>query len=150
MPPPIIYPALLPALKAFYPLSFVNPIDSFYLYTSKATDMTTQSHVPRKTTATLAVIALLIPLILFIVWSFITVKYGGMSKRDQVDTFLSYFPESLRNFTGVTILSLVCCVLAIILAARSFKKRLLSVRVIMTLVVLAAIFLLLFNISQLM
>lgn len=110
--------------------------------------MSTKSHVSRKITAALAVIFLLPPLVLFIMWSSIGIRYSGLNGGDQMDVYLGYFPDWLKNINAIHIISIVCCLIAIILAARSFKKHLVWVRVLMLITVLAAIFILFFDISQ--
>jgi hypothetical protein len=71
-----------------------------------------------------------------------------MGEDEQTETYLSHFPGWLKDMDVIHGISLVCCVIAIILAARSFKKHLLSIRVLMLLTVLAAIFIILFDIYQ--
>ncbi|HUZ58937.1 MAG TPA: hypothetical protein VMU83_09155 [Hanamia sp.] len=110
--------------------------------------MSTSSHVSRKITAALAILFLLPALVIFIMWSSIGLRYSGLSASDQMDVYTGYFPGWLRDINTIHTISIVCCVVAIILAARSFKKHLLSIRVLMLLTVLAAIFILLFDISQ--
>lgn len=110
--------------------------------------MSTKSHIPRKTTAAMAIIFLLPPLVLFIMWLSIGIKYSGISAGDQMDVYMSYFHGWLKNINTIHIISILCCFIAIILAARSFKKHLLWVRVLMLITVLIAIFILLFDISQ--
>lgn len=111
--------------------------------------MSTHSHVPKKTTASIAVIIFLIPLFLFILWLSITIRLGEISERDQIDTFLSYFPAIIRHYSGIIIFSIICCVAAMYLAAKSFRKKLLPLRIAMFLVVIGSIFLIFFNISRL-
>ena len=110
--------------------------------------MSTKSHVSRKVTAALAIIFLLPPLIMFVMWSSIGLRYSGIDADEQMDTYLDYFPEWLKNINTIHAISIVCCIIAIVLAARSFKKHLLSVRVLMLLTVLASIFIILFDIYQ--
>jgi hypothetical protein len=110
--------------------------------------MSTRSHVSRKITAALAILFLIPPLVLFILWSSIGLRYSGMGGNEQMDTYMSYFPGWLKDIGTIHVISIVCCVIAIILAARSFKKHLLSVRVLMLLTVLASIFIILFDIYQ--
>jgi hypothetical protein len=110
--------------------------------------MSTKSHVPSKITAALAIIFLLPPLVLFIMWSSIGIKYSGLSQGDKMDVYIGYFSGWLKNINTIHIISIVCCLIAIILATRSFKKHLLSIRVLMLITVLVAIFILLFDISQ--
>lgn len=111
--------------------------------------MSAKTHLSRKITAAMAIIFLLPPLIFFAMWSSIGLRYSGLSNEDQMDVYTGYFPRWLRDINAIHTISIVCCLLAIILAARSFKKHLLSVRVLMLIVVLASIFILLFDISQL-
>jgi hypothetical protein len=110
--------------------------------------MSTKSHVSRKVTAALAIIFLLPPLVMFIMWSSIGLRYSGIDADEQIDNYLDYFPAWLKNINIIHAISIVCCIIAIVLAARSFKKRLLSVRVLMLLTVLASIFIILFDIYQ--
>lgn len=110
--------------------------------------MSTQSHIRRKTTAALALLFLLLPLIFFIMWSSIGLRYSGISATDQMEIYLSDFPSWLRNIDTIHTISIVCCIIAIVLAARSFKKHLLSIRVLMLLTVIVAIFIILFDIYQ--
>lgn len=110
--------------------------------------MSTKSHVSRKVTATLAIIFLLPALIMFIMWSAIGLRYSGIDNGEQMDTYLDYFPAWLQDVNTIHVISIVCCIIAIVLAARSFKKHLLSVRVLMLLTVLASIFIILFDIYQ--
>jgi hypothetical protein len=110
--------------------------------------MSTKSHVTRKLTVALAIIFLLPPLIFFIMWSSIGIKYSGLSEGDQMDVYMSYFGGWLKNINVIHAISIVCCLIAIILAARSFKKHLLSIRVLMLITVLVSIFILLFDFSQ--
>lgn len=115
----------------------------------KNTAMTTHSKVSRKFTATLAIIFFIPPLLLFIAYSGIGVKYGSMSQEGKIESFLSYFPSWMQNYAGINIFSIIFCIIAISLASRSYKKKLLSIRVIMLVIVLASIFIILFDISQL-
>lgn len=110
--------------------------------------MTTQSHISRKWTAAAAGIFLLPAFILFIMWSSIGLRFSGISDSDKMDYYMGYFPKWLQNINLIHAISIVCCVIAIALAARSFKKRLLSVRVLMLLTCLVSIFIILFDIYQ--
>ncbi|HEU5364971.1 MAG TPA: hypothetical protein VFU62_05545 [Hanamia sp.] len=110
--------------------------------------MSTKSHVPSKITAAIAIIFLLPPLIFFMMWSSLGLRFNDMSLSDKTDTFLGYFPGFLRNMNTIHAISIICCIVAIVLASRSFKKRLLSVRVLMLLTVLLAIFIIFFDIIQ--
>jgi hypothetical protein len=110
--------------------------------------MSTNSHVSRRWTAAFAILLLLPALILFIIWSSIGLRSSGIGEGQQLDTYMNYFPSWLQDMKILHGISIVSCILAIVLAARSFKKRLLSVRVLMLMTVLIAIFILLFDIYQ--
>lgn len=112
--------------------------------------MTTKSHVPSKVTAIIAIVFLLPALILFIMWSSIGLQVSGLNAAEKISAYLEKFPPVLQNFTVLNIISIVCCLLATIFAARSFRKRVLSVRIVMMLTVLVAMFILLFDISQML
>src|SRR5674476_345884 len=109
--------------------------------------MTKTTHVSRRWTAAFAIAFLLPALIFFIMWSSIGLRFSGISDSDKMDTYISYFPGWLQNINTIHIISIVCCLAAIVLASRSFKKRLLSVRVLMLMTSVVAIFILLFDIS---
>lgn len=104
--------------------------------------------VSRRITAALAIVFLLPPLIFFIMWSSIGLRTTGISENEKMRIYRGYFPEWLHSIQTVHIISIVCCVISIILASRSFSKNWLSVRVLMLLTVVAALFILLFNVYQ--
>lgn len=110
--------------------------------------MTTSSHVSRKATAAFAIICLLPALIFFMMWSSIGLKATGLNAQEKMTTYLDYFPSWLHSISTIHIISIICCVLAITFAVRSFSKNLLSVRVLMLLVVVIAFFILLFDAYQ--
>ena len=110
--------------------------------------MTKTSHISRKITAALAIVFLLPALIFFIMWSLIGIRISGINEQEKMSTYIGYFPTWLKSITTIHIISIVCCVMAIILASRSFSKDWLSVRVLMLLTVVAALFILLFDVYQ--
>lgn len=112
--------------------------------------MTKTNRVSRTTTAVLAIIFLIPALVLFIMWSSIGLKVTGISQQEKLTTYLGYFPSWLQSISTIYTISIACCVIAIIFATRSFSKHLLSVRVMMLLTVLVAIFILLFDIYQML
>jgi len=73
-----------------------------------------------------------------------------MSRNDKIDSLMQPFPEWMQNYTAMVVASIILCIAVIALASRSYKKKLLSMKVIMLLLILASIFLILFYISQLM
>ncbi|MEO6134363.1 MAG: hypothetical protein ABIP35_04360 [Ginsengibacter sp.] len=111
--------------------------------------MSTKSHVSSRSTAVISMIVFLPALIIFALWSTIGMRFSGLSRSEQVDYFLDYFPGWLQNMTVLHVLSIVLCVIAITLASRSFRKKLLWVRVTMLMIVFISIFLILFDIYQL-
>jgi len=110
--------------------------------------MTTTHIVSRRITATLAIVFLLPPLYFFIKWSSIGLRITGISEQEKMSTYRGYFPPWLQDITTIHLIAMVCCIISIILASRSFSKNLLSVRVLMLVTVVAACFILLFNIYQ--
>ena len=111
--------------------------------------MSTNHHVKKKVTASLSIVFLLPALILFIIWTSITIRFSDMNEIDQRETFLGYFSGLFKNIHVVNVVSIIFCVIAIVLASRSFQKRLLTLRFLMLLTVLISIFIILFDISQL-
>ena len=111
--------------------------------------MSTNTHVKKKVTATLSIIFLLPALVLFIMWTSITIRFTDMNEIDKQETFLGYFSGFFKDIHIVNIISIILCLIAIILASRSFQKRLLSLRFLMLMTVLISIFIILFDIFQL-
>ncbi len=110
--------------------------------------MTTTSHVPSKVTAIIAMVFLLPALILFIMWSSIGLQGSGLNAEEKISIYLAKFPSVMQNLTTIHVISIVCCLFAIGFASRSFRKHLLSIRIVMMLTVLVAMFILLFDIYQ--
>jgi hypothetical protein len=108
--------------------------------------MSTQSHVSGKTSAVLAVIFLIPAIVLFGLWTSLGFRNSDMGAGEKMDTFLAYFPSWMGNIYLIQGISFACCLIAIIMASRSFRKRELSMRLIMLVTVIAAVFILLFNI----
>jgi hypothetical protein len=82
-------------------------------------------------------------------WSSIGIRFRDISDVDKQEAFLDYFSGVFANVHVVNIISIVCCIIAIVLASRSFQKRLLWLRLLMLITVLISIFIILFDISQL-
>lgn len=111
--------------------------------------MSTKSKVSKKSAAGLAVIFLLPALILFLMWATLGIRYGFLSDVEKHDSFLSSFPEWMQNFAAIHILSMIFCIIAINFASGSFRTRILWERILMMIVVMLAIFIILFDIAQL-
>ena len=112
--------------------------------------MTTTRHVPSRVTGLISIVVLLPALILFIMWSAIGLQDNSLNANEKVSVYLDKFPSFMQSLITINIISIVCCVVAIIFAARSFRKRLLSLRVLMMLTVFVAVFIILFDIYQLL
>ncbi len=112
--------------------------------------MTTTSHVSSKLNAGIAGLLLLPALIFFIMWSSTGLRENDLNAQEKVSAYLGKFPGFMQNLTVINIISIVCCLLAIIFAARSFRKKSLSIRVLMMLTVFAALFIILFDVYQLL
>ncbi len=110
--------------------------------------MTKTHHTPSKVTAVIAIVFLLPPVLFFIMWSSIGLQDSDLNANEKISAYLGKFPGFMQSLTLINIISLICCIFAIFFAARSFKKRLLSVRVLMMLTVLAALIIMLFDIYQ--
>jgi hypothetical protein len=110
--------------------------------------MSKSSHVPSKATAIISIVILMPALIFFIMWSSLGLHGSGLNANEKVSLYLDYFPRFMQNLTTIHIISISCCIVSIMLAARSFKQRLLSVRVLMFLAVVVAVFIILFDIYQ--
>ncbi|MEO7962169.1 MAG: hypothetical protein ABIR19_11515 [Ginsengibacter sp.] len=110
--------------------------------------MSVKHHAPSKVTAVLAIVFLIPPLIFFILWSSIGLQSSGLNAREKISRYLEYFPQFMQNLQGINLVSIACCLVATYFAARSFRKRLLSIRILMFLTVIAAMFIILFDIYQ--
>jgi hypothetical protein len=109
----------------------------------------TKSHlVSRRVTATLAIVFLVPALVLFLLWSSISMKVTGISEQDKLTYFMQYFPGWFQNMVLIHIIALSCSAVSILFAVRSFSKHLLSIRVLMLITVLVALFIIIFNLSQ--
>ena len=119
------------------------------LMQSKFSSMSTKSKVSKKSSAGLVVLFFLPSLILFLMWVTLGWRYGFMSEGEKKDNFLSSFPEWMQNFNAIHILSMIFCIVAINFAAGSFKDKHVPTRIFMMLVVMFSIFIILFDIAQL-
>jgi len=111
--------------------------------------MSTNSHVKKKVTAVISILFLLPPIVMFMMWTSVGLGSPDMSDVDKQETFLGYFSGLFENIHVVNIVSIILCLVSVIFASRSFQKKLLPLRIIMLITVLVAIFIILFDISQL-
>ena len=110
--------------------------------------MTKTHKAPKKITAILAIIFLLPALYIFILWANIFGKY--ITQAQKVVEFTEHFPAFIADYKLILYISIACCVIAMALAAKSFKQRLLSLRIAMWLTVMVASLIFFLDIFQLL
>jgi hypothetical protein len=49
-------------------------------------------------------------------------SYPEKSQAEKVTIFLSHFPSALQNTRVLTVIALVCCILAVLLSTLTFKQ----------------------------
>ena len=98
--------------------------------------MSTNHSCKEKGNCGFIIVFLLPALILFIMWTSIGIRFTDMNEIDKQETFLGYFSGFFKDIHVVDIISIIFCIIAIILASRSFQKRLLSLRFLMLMTVL--------------
>jgi hypothetical protein len=111
--------------------------------------MSTNNHLKKKVTAVISILFLLPALVMFMIWTSIGIRVPDVSDVDRQETFLNYFSGLFNNIHVVNIVSIILCLISIIFASGSFRKRLLPLRIIMMITVLVAMFIILFDVSQL-
>ncbi len=109
--------------------------------------MSSTHKVPKKITAILAIVFLLPPLYIFILW--INVYKQDLSAAQLISEFTYHFPSFMQSYKMIIYFSMACCLIAMILAAKSFKQRLLSLRIAMWLTVMIASLIFFVDIFQL-
>jgi len=109
--------------------------------------MTATHHTPKKYMAIIALIFLLPALYIFSIWLKVW-KGDYLNRPRQVSAFLDHFPGQVQNLNGINYFTLACCLIAIILATKSFKQSHLSLRLITLFTVLGGILILLMTIFQ--
>ncbi len=87
-----------------------------------------------KLRTSLSLLLLIFPLTTFYLW--IHAFNQGTNQRERVDLYQSYLP--FLNLTGITILSMVCCVGAIILSALCLKLNNMGWRILNILIILVS------------
>jgi hypothetical protein len=110
--------------------------------------MSTKTHVSKIFTAVLSVVILLPAIVFFFMYVSIGWQNKDINDVDKMDTFTGYFAGFLKNINVIHGISILCCIAAIAFASRSFRKRSLPLRLVTLFVVLAAIFILFFDFSQ--
>lgn len=110
--------------------------------------MTSTHKVPKKITAILAVLFLLPALYIFGIWT--NVFRQDISQAQKIDMFTDRFPSLIADYKTILYISIVCCITAMVLAAKSFKQPLLSIRITMWLTVIIAALIFFLTIFQLL
>lgn len=109
--------------------------------------MTSSHKVPKKITAVLAIIFLLPALYIFGLWAKI---FGqDITPAQKIGEFTDHFPSPLNDYKTIMYISITCCLAAMVLAAKSFKQPLLSLRIAMWLTVMIAALIFFLNVFQL-
>ncbi|MDE3212334.1 MAG: hypothetical protein KGM98_03800 [Bacteroidota bacterium] len=106
--------------------------------------------ISRRVTATLAIIFLIPAVIFFLLWTSIPEKAGGLTDQARVIYFLAYLPIWLQDMNLVHGIAMGSSAISLWLALRSITKRLVAIRVLMLISILAALFLIAFNLHQMM
>ncbi|MEO6819139.1 MAG: hypothetical protein ABI266_04060 [Ginsengibacter sp.] len=109
----------------------------------------TKIHQNSLTTAIISIVVFIPALIISTLSASIGFRDGGVSHANKEDIFSSYFPAWMSNFAVLHIISIVLCIIAIVFAAKSFKKPLVWERVLMMLITMGAIIIILYDIVQL-
>jgi hypothetical protein len=136
-------------LLASEQLLFEVPVFSSTFKQPNYLPMSTNNHLKKKVTAVISILFLLPALVMFMIWTSIGIRVPDVSDVDRQETFLNYFSGLFNNIHVVNIVSIILCLISIIFASGSFQKRLLPLRIIMLITVLVAIFIILFDVSQL-
>ena len=110
--------------------------------------MTSTHKVPKKITAILAVVFILPSLYILGIW--INVFSRDITQAQKVEEFTGYFPSFINDHKIITFISMACCIIAIIFAAKSFKQKLLSLRIAMWFIVMIASLIFFLDIFQLL
>lgn len=110
--------------------------------------MTSTHKIPKKIDAILAILFILPPLFIYITW--VSVASDNNSQVQNVKAFTDKFPEFISGVVPLALISIACCILALIFAAKSFKQPILFLRITSWLVVIIGAFLLFLNIFQFM
>lgn len=98
--------------------------------------MTSTHNVPKKITAIAAIIFLLPAIIIFGLW--MNTFSSDITPAQKFEAFTERFPSFMNDYKLIMGVSMACCITALILAAKSFKQRLLSLRIVMLLTVIIA------------
>ena len=110
--------------------------------------MSSTHKTPKTITAIIAILFLIPAVYIFILW--INVFSKDITPAQKIGEFTDHFPSPVSDYKIIMYISIACCLTAMILAARSFKQRLLSLRIAMWLTVMVASLIFFLNIFQLL
>jgi len=110
--------------------------------------MSSTHKVPKKITAILAIVFLLPALYIFVLW--INVYKQDLTPAQLISEFTDHFPSFISSYKVIIYFSMICCLISMILAAKSFKQNLLSLRIAMWLTVMVASLIFFVDIFQLL
>lgn len=104
--------------------------------------------VPKQITAVFAILFLLPALYIFIIW--INAFNQDISSSQKISSFTDHFPRSFNNYKAILYISVACSIIAMILAAKSFKQRIVALRIALWLTVIIAALIFFMNVFQLL
>ena len=110
--------------------------------------MSSTHQVPKKITAIFAIVFLLPALYIFGLW--INIYNQDLTPAQLISEFTGHFPSFVSSYKVIIYFSIACCLISMVLAAKSFKQRLLSLRIAMWLTVMAASLIFFVDIFQLL
>lgn len=110
--------------------------------------MTSTHKVPKKITAILAIIFLIPALYIFVLW--MKAFKQDITPAQKIMEFTDQFPIFLSDYKLILYFSMACCLVAMILAAKSFKQPLLLLRIAMWLTVMLASLIFFLDVFQLL
>lgn len=109
--------------------------------------MSSTHKTPKKITAILALIFLLPALYIFILWT--NAFNQDISPSQKISLFTDHFPLHFNDYKTIICISIVCSVIAMVLAAKSFKQPIVALRISMWLTVIIAALIFFMGVFQL-
>lgn len=109
--------------------------------------MSSSHKVPKKITAVLALACLLPAAYIFAIWS--RVFSQDLSQAQKISSFTDHFPAFLNDYKTIIYTSIAFSVIAMVLAAKSFKQPIVALRIAMWLTVIIAALIFFLDIFQL-
>ena len=110
--------------------------------------MSSTHKAPKKITAIFAILFLLPAIYIFGLW--INVFKQDITPAQKISEFTDHFPSAIGDYKAIMYISISCCLIAMVLAAKSFKQHLLSLRIAMWLTVMIAALIFFLDIVQLL